>query len=285
MKTLNMLPNISTGYPATGTGTPINLDFNRPFEGQIKAYFEGLGDPRGYTHVALVGQATAAGLALPALEMLGGLPRLALVPFQSREVAGWLDSRTFRHDVCRAMRRTEDTNKTEPAGYTVIDGTGRGLTQEQLKELAQYGINDIRVFSTNPGQVDIGDLAGDAGVKVAEGIRDAMVSAGYPINEPAGGATRLLFLPHGAGIVGTVQALALHGFTGAWPRTIRIAGNPAEGFHVREIVNPQDMRQWAIGLASRLEKAIPRVVLSGNAPDGFIAELTELAKKYGVEVG
>jgi ribosomal protein L12E/L44/L45/RPP1/RPP2 len=270
MKTLNMLPNLTV---VDAVDVIFNLDFNRPFAEQIQAYFEGIGDTRGFTHVSLVGQATAAILALPVMEMLGGLPQVALVPFKAREVAAWLDTRTFRHDVCRAMRRTEDVGMSAPDGYTVIDGAGRGLTTEQLTKLAEQlncEVGQIRVFSTNPGQVELVNLGGEAGRQVAEGIKSAMIEAGFPVNEPAAGTSSLIFLPHGAGIVGTVQALAIHGFTGAWPRTVRIAGSPAEGFHVREVVDPQAMRQWAIGLADRLEKVGAPVLISRDALTALI---------------
>lgn len=261
-KKLSMLPNVSLDGASP---TPLNLNMGAPFAPQVQAYIESLGESaRGVSHLAIVGQAVAAGLVLPAMEMLGGLPSVALLPMGQKEPAGWLPTADFRHNTCRAMR--EEAGPV-PAGYTVIDGGGRGLTPAQLEELAALlgcEVGEIHVSSTNPGQVNIADLGGQAGVDVALGIKSALQVAGFPVAECD--TSRLLFVPAGAGIVGLVQALALHGFTGAWPRTVRLAGTPATGFKVAEVTDPQAMRQWAVQFAASLDAKtapvlVPRALL------------------------
>jgi len=271
MKVLNMLP----GVKMNSKEVILNLDFNLPFVPQVQKYLKDIGDPRGIEKVGLTGQGTAAIICLPALEMLGGLPEIALIPFREREVAGWLNSRTFRHETCREMRRKEDAGKSAPRGFTVIDGGGRGLTEDQIGQLAKEigcDTTEIRVFSTNPGQVDIADLGGEAGKKIAEGIKSAMIEGQFPVNETAD-VSRLMFVPHGGGIVATVQALALHGFLGSWPQTVRIAGSPADGFKVREVVDPQSMRQWATNLAEKITKEGAPVLVPQNLINRLLERL------------
>lgn len=288
MRTLSMLPTSALPTSALPEGAivaPLSLNFGANFATQVEEYLRVLGDPRGFTHLALTGQAVGAIITMAALEMMGGLPQLALLPFGAKEIVGWLPTSDFRHNTCRDMR--EKNPGEVPAGYTVIDGAGRGVTPAQLDELAELlkcGVEEIHVSSTNPGQVAIGDLAGAAGVAIAEGIRDAMKAARFPVGEVQGAQSRLLFIPAGAGIVGTVQGLALHGFTGAWPRTIRLAGTPATGFKVAEICDPQAMRQWGANLARELEATKPVVSLSGEIPAAFREALASLATQYSVEV-
>lgn len=263
-KTINMLPVSALALEGVAN-SPLTLDMGADFAPQVQAYIEGLGDPRGVKRVALVGQAVAAILALPALERLGGLPKLALVPFGAKEVACWFDTEYYRHNTCRELR--DAVVGEAPAGYTVIDGGGRGMTPAQLEQLAtELGceVEEINVSSTNPGQVDLADLGGEAGISIAMGVKLALHKAGFPAAETAA-TSRLMFLPHGNGTVGVCQALALHGLTGAWPRTVRLSGTPATGFSVAEVVDPQGMRTWADGISRRFE--------AGEAPVSVFRDL------------
>ena len=176
---LSMLPttSISEQQPAPDATAVLNLDFAKPFVPQVQSYLEALGNSaRGNTRVALVGQGVAAILMLPALEMLGGLPQVALVPFGSKSVADWVSTADFR------------------------------------------------------------------------------------------------------------QAISIHGISEDWPRTIRLNKGSDNEFHVEEIVDVQSMRQWAVGLAAKLESEKPIVALSGNIPEGFRAALELLANEHGVTI-
>lgn len=261
----------------------LSLDFSQPFIPQIQAYIEALGnDARGVTNVALVGQGVAAILVLPALEMLGSLPSIGLIPFGKKEVVDWVAGADFRHNEVRSRRKELSHGETF-AGFTVLDGSGRGLTSLQLTELAaQLGVEEIAIRVVNiqagtRGQVDL-----TSAESATAGMADLLVQTGLTVEDWTSG--RIMFLPGGAGIVGALQALAIHGISEAWPKVIRLNADADKVFRVAEIVDPQALRQWAVGLAARLDAAKPVVALAGEIPQAFREALAALAAEHGVEV-
>ncbi|OGL94692.1 hypothetical protein A2348_03105 [Candidatus Uhrbacteria bacterium RIFOXYB12_FULL_58_10] len=273
---------------------PLMLDFARPFVPQVQTYFEGLGnDARGNSRVALVGQGVAAILCLPALEMLGGLPVVIFKGFATDAPLVEVDLKEFRHVIARD-RRKERSNGEAFAGFTVIDGSGRGLsrpdpenpedrTPDQLGELAAQlgcGVDEIRVLSCqagNRGQVDLTSAEG-----AIAGMVDQLVGLGLTAEDWTSG--RVIFLPGGMGIVAALQAVAIHGLSEAWPWVIRLAADAEKAFHVAEVVDAQAMRQWAVALSAQLDAAAPIATLSGEIPDEFRNALAALAARYGVEI-
>jgi hypothetical protein len=113
-------------------------------------------------------------------------------------------------------------------------------------------------------------------------MADLLIQSSLTVQDWTSG--RVLFLPGGAGIVGALQAISIHGISEAWPRTIRLNKGSDNEFHVEEIVDVQSMRQWAVGLAAKLESEKPIVALSGNIPEGFRAALELLANEHGVTI-
>lgn len=262
---------------------PLNLDFGAAFEPQIQAYFKRLG-AKGpeLAEVVLTGQSVGAVLALPIIEMLAGghLPQIALIPFGVDAIAGWLNAATFRHDVVRPRRAEIPQGAESFDGFTVIDGAGRGLTPEQLIELSSvlgYAPSDVRVFSAPMGQVDL--TSADS---ATAGVVDRVLSLGLTAGDWAAG--RVLYLPPGAGIAAAIQALAIYGLSEVWPQTIRLAQGEDRGFHVRELVTPQQQRQWAMGLLRRLEEGVPVMTLSGVFTSEARSEIVALAKRHKIEI-
>ena len=287
MKFLNMLPAAALPTAPEGMGQTtnvvLNLDFGMPFRRQVRAYLEALGnDARGNTHVALVGQAVGAVLMLPALEMLGGLPRVALIPFGQKAVVDWIPLADFRHNQVRSRRR-ELLHGEAFEGYTVLDGSGRGLTPLQKTELAsaldvdESMIRVINIQAGVKGQVDL-----TSAQTATAGMTDILVRTGLTVEDWTSGG--VVFLPGGAGIVAALQATSIHGISEAWPQTIRLNKGADGEFHVAEVVDPQAMRQWAVGLASRLDADKPVVSLAGAIPEAFRAALVALAAEHGVEL-
>ncbi len=278
-RALNMLPNVEM---PDATKAILNLDMGAPFVPQVQQYLRGLGDARGFDKVALVGQAVAAILLLPALEMLGGLPTVVFKGFGPDAPQVEIDLSTFRHQEVRA-RRAELQHGEAFTGYTVLDGSGRGLTPIQLTELAaQLGCEEPEIRTLNvqagaKGQVDLTSAEG-----ATAGMADLLVNLGLTVEDWTSG--RVLFLPGGAGIVGALQATAIHGISESWPRTIRLAADTDKVFHVAEVVDAQAQRQWAVGLADELDKVTARVTLSGAIPEEFRAALNQLAVEHGVEI-
>lgn len=271
-RALNMLPKFEL---ENAVNAILSLDMSAEFTPQIQSYIKGLGDPRGFQKVALVGQAVAALLVLPALEMLGGLPTLVFKAFGS-ETSYEVDAASYRHNVVRS-RRSELTTGDAFAGFSVLDGSGRGLTPVQLEELAaQLGVDQtmIRVLNVDMGQVDMAN--------VTAGMVDKVIASGITFADLTSGRT--LFLPGGAGIVASFMGVTIYGLGESWPRTIRLAQDADKVFHVAEVVDPQSQRQWAVGVARELQDAQPTVVLSGEIPDDFRTALAELAAIHGVEV-
>ncbi len=272
--TLNMLPGLELEDARKAI---LSLDMSSAFTPQVEAYLRGLGDPRGIKRVGLVGQAVAASLILPALEMLGGLPAVALQGFgQQAGLLGWLELADYRHNLVRP-RRADLANGDAFAGITVLDGGGRGITPQQKTELAallNVEEDAIRVFDVSMGQVDM--------AAPQNGMVEKVIATGVTFSDLTSG--RVLHLPAGSGLVAAVMATTIYGLSEAWPRTIRLNKGGDGAFHVEEIVDPQAMRQWGVALGREIEEAAPRCTLTGNLPEGFRQALANLAMEFGVEV-
>ena len=271
-RSLNMLPNLEM---EGATKAILNLNMAEPFTPQAQEYLRGLGDARGFGKVALVGQAVAALLVLPALEMLGGLPSLIFKGFGSEAVYE-VDAASYRHNTVRSRRKDLAQGETF-AGYTLLDGSGRGLTPVQLSELAtSLGVDPsmIRTLSVDMGQVDMGN--------VTAGMVEKVIATGITFGDLTSGRT--LFLPGGAGIVASFMGVTIYGLGESWPRTLRLAQDADKVFHLAEVVDPQGMRQWGVGLSAELDAAVPRVTLTGAISSEARERFLALAQEFGVEV-
>ncbi len=274
MKHVSMHPAL---VPAGFAPALLTLDLARPFTGQVELYLRGLGDPRGIENVVLVGQAAAASLVVPALEMLGGLPTVVLYGMGKDAVElGRLDLADYRHQVVRS-RRTELPRGTAFEGFTVFDGGGRGLTPAQKTELAaELGCAEdaIRVFDVNMGQVDF--------AHPEKGMIEKVIATGVTFDDLTSG--RVLHLPAGSGLVAAVMATTIYGLAEAWPRCIRLASDADKQFHLAEVLDCQAMRLFGAALAGELDAAAPRVTLMGNCPEAFRVALVALAAEHNVEI-
>lgn len=273
-KTLTMHPALT---PDGAQKALLTLDFARPFRPQVEEYLRGLGDPRGFKRVVLVGQAAAASLVLAALEMLGGLPELVLYGMGKEATPlGELDLADYRHKAVRP-RRAELPRGEAFSGYTVLDGGGRGLTPVQLTELAaQLGTSEdaIRVFDVSMGQVDF--------ACPEKGMADRVIQTGVTWEDLTSG--RVLHLPAGSGLVAAVMATTIYGLSESWPQCVRLASGEDRTFHVVEVLGCQEMRSFGTALVGELDAAVPRVTLSGNLPEAFRAAVIALAGEHGVEI-
>jgi len=228
---------------------PATLDFARPFVPQIQNILEAAGPGlRNASEIAVSGQAVAAIVMVAGLEMVSGLPNLTLYTFgQKVERIGALALSDYRHQTVRA-RRSEIPQGEAYAGFTVIDGSGRGLTDVQSAELAEHlrvKPEDLRIVNANVGQVDF--------TKPAEGMVEKLLGTGLTVADWA--SRRVLYLPAGSGLAAVIQATAIHGLSESWPRTIRLSnvGYEDKAFHVAEVVDPQDMRQWGTNLVAKMQ--------------------------------
>lgn len=255
---------------------PLNLDFNAGFERQVREYFETVPDLGRYESHALPGQAVASILALPVLEMSVGFPHTPIYDIGVKEVVGVLDLGRFRHQEVRP-RRAELPRGEPYHGYTVVDGSGRGLTDLQRYELAEVlgtGIDEIREVSAPLGQMDFADPTA--------GVVDTLLATGLFFEDWTSG--RVVFLPPGMGLGAVIQATAIYGLSESWPRVIRLNRRSDGQFHIEELVDPQSLRQFGVRLADRWREAKPSVTLSGDVPEEFREELAALAERHGVEV-
>lgn len=220
------------------------LDINAAFAPQVVAHLEKLGDLNEYDIIGLPGQAVAAIVMLPIMEMACGLPhRAEIIGFgQDAKVAGSIDLDAFRHNIVRP-HRAEIAQGEAWVGYTVLDGAGRGLTPDQLAELAaalDCQEADIRVINISPGQVNLALPAEEQ-----ERLATMLVATGLTVQDWTGG--RVLYLPAGHGGVAAVQATAIYGLSEVWPRVIRL-NKVGEGFHLAEVVDPQAGRQVGVAM-------------------------------------
>jgi hypothetical protein len=178
------------------------------------------------------------------LEMVSGLPNLTLYTFgQKVERVGSLALNDYRHQTVRA-RRNEIPQGEASAGYTVVDGSGRGLTDVQRVELAErLGVKpeDIRIVDANVGQVDF--------TKPTEGMVEKLLGTGLTVADWA--SRRVVYLPAGSGLAAVIQATAIHGLSESWPRTIRLNKGADNAFYIEELVDPQDMRQWGTSIVAK----------------------------------
>lgn len=253
---------------------PATLDFARPFVGQVQKILESAGPGlRGASEIVLPGQAVAAILATAGLEMVSGLPTLTLYALgQKTERVGTLNLGDYRHLTVRS-RRGEIPRGAAFPGYTVLDGSGRGMLEGQLAELAEdlgVAAEHIRVIDANVGQIDW--------TNPTAGMADRLIATGLATADWA--SRRVLYLPAGAGLAAALQAAAIHGLSESWPRTIRLSnikpgGEKYEdgGFHVAELVDPQEMRVWGTALTGRWQ---------ADASAETLGQLAEELAEYGV---
>lgn len=264
-----MTNNISF-HPAfkTDTNVPATLDFASDFIPQIQKILESAGSGMiNADEITLSGQAVAAILMLSGLEMLRGLPKMTLFKFGEKiERTGVLNTADYRHKVVR-NRRGEIPQGAAFAGYTVLDGTGRGLTAIQRKELAKLlrtRQNRIRVLDVNVGQVDFEK-------DPTAGMVDKLLNCGMTIADWA--ARKFFYLPAGSGLAAALQATTIHGLSESWPRTIRLNKLADGEFHIQEVVDPQDMRQWGAELRGSWESDQTAAVLAEIAASASITSV------------
>lgn len=274
-KTYSMHPAVTALVTGTDTTTVVlNLDMNAPFTQQVTTFFQKAGDLSGYGSFMLPGQGTAAILSLPVLEMSVGLPTTPCYDIGQKKVVGELALGEYRHGVVRS-RRSELAQGGAYAGYTVIDGGGRGLTPVQAEELKKLlNTDDICVLSAPLGQIDFSDPT--------KGVVESILSTGVTFETLTSG--RVLYLPPGMGLAAIVQATAIYGLGEVWPQTIRLVSGADKVFHVAEICDPQALRQFGVTLGASWREAKPAVTISGNVPDEFRTALAELAAAHSVEM-
>jgi hypothetical protein len=235
MKSYSMHPAV----PATVVSA-LNLDMAKPFAEQVTAFFEKAGDLSGYSEFALPGQAVAAILTLPVLEMSVGFPVTPVLDIGKKQVVGVLDLGRYRHNVVRP-RRSELLRGEAYAGYTVIDGAGRGLTPAQLVELKKLlGNEDVRVLAAPLGQLDF--------TNPTAGVVDTLLKT--DVNWETLTSGQVLYLPAGMGLGAVIQATAIYGLSEVWPKTIRLNRNPDGTFSIAEVVDPQSLRAFGVGIAA-----------------------------------
>ncbi|OGC55551.1 hypothetical protein A3A78_01180 [candidate division WWE3 bacterium RIFCSPLOWO2_01_FULL_41_18] len=248
---------------------PATLDFGQNFLAQVQKILESAGPGlRTAGEVALPGQAVAAILATAGLEMVSGLPTLTLYSIgQKAERVGVLDLGGYRHQAVRS-RRGDVPQGEAFLGYTVLDGSGRGMSAGQLGELAQIldvAVEEIRAIDANVGQIDWADPT--------KGMVDRLIATGLTKADWA--SRRVLSLPAGAGLAAALQAATIHGLSESWPRTIRLASGADKAFHVGEIVDPQDMRLWGTNMTAKWQS---------DATAGTLRQLASELGTYGVSV-
>lgn len=285
MAIFSMHPAVDTSADG-GVLSPMSLDFNLPFEGQVLSFFRGMGDLRRFDAFVLPGQAVAGILTLPLLEMAAGMPVIVNFGYRDRvEIIKCLALGDYRRNVVRP-RRVELPSPKDVAtfdGYTVLDGGGRGMTPMQLEELAEKlgcGAGDIRVLDLNTGHVDM--------TNPTEGMVDKVIATGVSRADLTSGC--VLYLPAGNGLVAALQATTIYGLSEVWPRTIRLIRRDDWSFGVGEIIDIQALRkigeqigaQWRAGDAPILvpRGVLERVVVAleemGHDTTGLLGEMREL---------
>ena len=231
----------------------MTLNFDQPFVKQVQDHFHKMGDLRGWNVAGLPGQAVAAVTFLPILEMTTGLP--SIQPFQPGVgvVGDLVDLGYYRNKVVRP-RRSEIPEGEAYSGYTVLDGSGRGLTDLQLSQVQkEIGSQEVRVMNVSMGQVDITDLT--------NGVANRLLETGLTNADWTSG--RVLFLPGGLGLAAAVMATAIHGLSEAWPKTIRL-NKVGNDFVVQEIVDVFALRQWGVQLLASWKEGTAPVPVPRN---------------------
>ena len=260
---------------------PLTLNMGEQFVPQIEKFFTEGPDLRELSVTGFFGQAVAAVLGLPVLEMSRGLPAdFALFGFGAEiKQLGSLDLGGYRHNAVRP-RRSEVSDGEEFSGYTVLDGAGRkdpqtgvGMTASQLSELAAIldcKVGDIRVVDVSVGHVDCAaPEKGDP--KREEDLAGTLTKSGLTKADWVSG--RLLFLPPGLGPLAAVMATAIYGLSEVWPKTIRLVGRPDRTFAVAEVVDPQPLRQFGAHLAEKWRQAIAPVSVPRELFDRLLGHL------------
>ena len=267
----------------------LTLDFSRPFGPQVNRFLQDGPDLRNVEVALLPGQAFAAQLVLPALEMIGGLPRnLGIVGFgREAKVVGEIDLESYRHAVARPARSRVPAGEAFP-GWTVLDGRGRFGERDsahQVEELAaqlECGVEEIRVLNVALGHVeDLGNIpAGPAGDR---DLLDILVESGLTQGDLA--SQRVLFNPPGHGGIATVQATAIYGLFEVWPTAIRLAAaERGAPFRVVEIGDAQGMRQFGVHLAAAWREMRPTVLFRGDIPEEMRRVIAAIAEEHGVSI-
>ncbi|MFH1744975.1 MAG: CRISPR-associated protein Csx15 [bacterium] len=271
-KSFSMHPGIQANVQ-----DPMTMDFGQGFEQQVRSYFEKTSNLRGIKTFGLPGQATAAILSLPVLEMSVGLPTMFLFGFgREIKVVGELNLANYRHNIVRP-RRNDCPEGEVFSGWTVLDGAGRGIENYQLAEIVEIvGVDqdNIRIIDVSVGHVDPADPT--------KGLVDRLIESGLTKIDWTSG--RIVFLPPGFGPLAVVMATTIYGLSEVWPRTVRLNRRDDGTFHVDEVLDPQSLRQFGTELIKRWVEAIPAVTMSGKLPDGFEGELRTIAKRFGVKV-
>ena len=259
-KTMSFHPAIPAELQAI-----LALDMNAEFTPQVTKFVESLGDFTGTTTVVLPGQAVAAALMLPILEMSIGLPTMTLYGFgQQVAVTGELDLADYRHNIVRPRRYDVEQNAAPFYGQTILDGAGRGVTDSQLEELSNQlncSKDDIRVIDISMGQVDPSHPE--------MGVADKLVAIG--LNKMDWTSGRLSYLPAGFGPLAIIQATAIYAMSEAWPKVIRLNRDGEGNFNVAEIVDPQALRGYGVGLKAKWNAGIAPVLVPREILERIIA--------------
>ncbi len=254
-KRINMLPGISI---PEATELILSLDFSQSFTDQVKDWVtKNIFNLKSCEEIGLVGQSAAAIMMLPAIEMIAGLPKVATYQPGQSEVLAWVDTAEYRHKIVRS-RRTEIPEGDAFSGITVLDGGGRGLTAKQSAQIARHFVvseSQIQVLNLGMGQVDM--------TNPTAGMADKVINCGITTGDVLH-PERMIYVPAGAGLVGSLMALTIYGLTESWPQTLRL-NKEGEEFVVAEILQPQDMRQYGVAVAEEFRK--------GNAPVSISRDL------------
>lgn len=270
MKNLSMHPAVTAD-----TSAILALNMNEAITPQVIDHIKSLGDLSNTEVIGLPGQAVAAIICLPIFEMTCGLPHnVSMVGFGAdAKVAGSIDLDAFRHNIVRP-HRAEIAQGDAFTGYTVLDGAGRGLTADQLAELAaslNVAETEIRLVNVSPGQVNLA-----LHCEEQERLAAQLVATGLNWSDWTSG--RLIYLPTGHGGVAAVQATAIYGLAEVWPRVIRLNRAEDGSFHLAEVVDPQAGRQIGVALKAEWAKGNTPILVSRDLIREAIAALTEAGK-------
>ena len=197
-------------------------------------------------------------MGLPILEMICGLPRTIQVQnMGTKEIDSVLDLNEYRQKVVRPRR--SDLNVTgiiHDADYIVLDGSGRGVTDQQAQWINDhYGAFTLADIPL--GHIDFANPT--------EGVVDKIIATGVSFEQLISG--KVFYLPPGMGLGAAIQATAIYGLAEVWVPTIRLNRGEDSQFYVAEVLKPQNLRQWAVHLKAEWD--------AGNGPVSVPRELLE----------
>jgi hypothetical protein len=228
--------------PDGGVLAALNPMLSHSLEEQVVEYFGTARDLSAFDEFVLPRLPVVAILALPVLEKITGLPVLTLYSFDQEcgtaEVTGRLDLAAYTTEIVGPRQTELPTYEQVPTydGYTVLDGTGRGMTADQLAGLAEKMCcreQDIRVLNASMGRVDLANPTA--------GMVDKLISTGVSRIDLA--YRSVLYLPAGNALVAALQAATIYGLSKAWPRTIRLNRHGRSEFRFEEVLDPQALGQ------------------------------------------